>query len=119
MKKLLLISFLFIFTISFAQQKENTNNVIKNSKSTSTLISVSAYPNPFTSRTNINFVSSKSQSIEFSIKNLVGKTVYLEKFEARPGRNSVLFNRNDLPNGMYIYSLQSGSENISKRLVIR
>ena len=119
MKKLLLITFLLLFTFSFAQQKEKDSTVIKKNEPTTTVLSVSASPNPLTIRTRISFRSTKDQLVEFTVKNLVGKTVYGERINAKTGINSLLFNRNDLNNGMYIYSLQSDSEIISKRLVIR
>lgn len=118
MKKLLLITFLLIFTFSYAQEKED-NVVIKKNTPTATLTSLSASPNPLTTRTRIIFKSTKNQLIEFTVKNLVGKTVYNERINAKNGVNTFLFNRNNLNNGMYIYSLQSDSEIVSKRLVIR
>lgn len=117
MKKLLLITFLLTFTFSYAQEKET--HVVKKTEVTTTLSSFSASPNPLTIRTRINFRSTKSQLVAFTVKNLVGKTVYSERINARNGMNTFIFNRNDLNSGMYIYSLQSDSEIISKRLVIR
>lgn len=119
MKKLLLITFLLFTTFSFAQQNEKDANVIKNSKQQATLSSVSAYPNPVSVATKINFQSTKEQLIEFTVKNLLGKTVYLEQVNTKIGYNTIPFNRNDLIKGMYIYTLQTKNEVVSKRLVIR
>ena len=119
MKKILLITFLMVFTFSFAQQREKGNGVVKKNQSQITLQSVSAYPNPFNVKTNIKFKSTKTQNIEFSIKNILGKTVYYELVNCKTGFNTIPFNRRDLKKGMYIYSLQTEEEIISKRLVIR
>ena len=119
MKKLLLITFLLFFAFSFAQQIEKDNSVIPKSETQTTLTSVSAYPNPFTITTKINFQSTKIQLVEFSVKNLLGKTVYIEQVNTKIGYNTIPFNRYDLINGMYIYTLQTENEVISKRLVIR
>ena len=119
MKKLLFITFLLIFTFSYGQEKDTRAVIKKDKPVTTTLTSVTASPNPLTIRTRINFKSTKDQLVEFTVKNLVGKTVYGERMNAKKGMNSLLFNRNDLNNGMYIYSLQSDSEIVSKRLVIR
>lgn len=118
MKKLLLITFLLVFTFSYAQEKDSLA-VIKKNELTTTLSSLTASPNPLTIRTRINFKSTKNQLVQFTVKNLVGKTVYTERINAKNGVNTFLFNRNNLHNGMYIYSLQSDSEIVSKRLVIR
>ncbi|WP_298264460.1 T9SS type A sorting domain-containing protein [uncultured Lutibacter sp.] len=119
MKKLLLITFLCIFSFSFAQQNGEKNTAVIQKEPPTTLSSISAYPNPFNVRTRINFKSSQSQIIEFTVKNLLGKTVYFKKINAKIGYNSIEFERDDLRKGMYIYSLQTDSEIISKRLVIR
>jgi hypothetical protein len=84
-----------------------------------TLLSVSAYPNPFISDTSINFRSVKSQTILFSVKNLLGTTVYEEQVNAVSGNNTIAFSRNNLTKGMYIYSLQTDVEIVSKRLIIK
>lgn len=84
-----------------------------------TLLSVSAYPNPFSSDTSINFKSVKTQTILFTVKNLLGTTVYEEQINANSGNNAIAFNRNSLTKGMYIYSLQTDVEIVSKRLIIK
>lgn len=118
MKKLLFICAFFTIALAFSQ--ERTLTVINNNeKQIETLVSVSAYPNPFANTTKINFKSLKDQTVEFTVKNLVGKAVYFEKINAKEGYNSVPFNRNDLPQGMYIYSLQTETDLVSKRLVIK
>ncbi|MFK5958125.1 MAG: T9SS type A sorting domain-containing protein [Lutibacter sp.] len=119
MKKLLLITFLLFYSFSFAQQNEKEFTIIKKSKLQSTLSSVSAYPNPFNVATKIKFQSTKAQKIEFTVKNLLGKTVYFEQFNAKTGNNTIPFNRYNLIKGMYIYTLQAENDIISKRLVIR
>ncbi|NQV77394.1 MAG: T9SS type A sorting domain-containing protein [Lutibacter sp.] len=112
MKKLLLITILLYSSFSIAQQTEK-------SEQQATLSSVSAYPNPFNVTTKINFQSTKIQLVKFTVKNLLGKTVYFEQINTKVGDNTILFNRYDLIKGMYIYMLQTDNEIISKRLVIR
>lgn len=119
MKKLLLITFLFCATFGFAQQISNSNGILNKNQTIETIFSVSAYPNPLTTKTKINFISSKEQIIEFTVKNLLGKTIYIEKIDATLGNNSIQFSRNNLTQGMYIYSLQTETEVVSKRLVIK
>ncbi len=119
MKKLLLITFLLFFSFTFAQQSEKNNVDQSKNIPQVTLLSVSAYPNPFISDTSINFRSVKSQTIIFTVKNLLGTTVYEAQIEASSGNNTIAFNRNNLTKGMYIYSLQTDVEIVSKRLVIK
>ena len=118
MKKLLLLTFLFSVSFVFAQQTSNAVTINKN-QSVETIFSISASPNPFSVKTRIDFTSSKEQILKFTIKNLLGKTVYLEDVDVKIGVNSVQFNRNNLLQGMYIYSLQTETEVVSKRLIIK
>jgi len=117
MKKLLLIILLGCTGFSFAQQKYRTitskNQVIK------TISNITAYPNPFSVKTQISFRSSSDQTINLAVKNLLGKTIYNQTTKVKKGFNSLKFNRNNLAKGMYIYSLQTNHEVISKRLIIR
>ena len=119
MKKLLLITCLLIGTISFAQQVENKTSFRTTDTPPATLSEISAYPNPFSVNTKINFKSTKAQVIEFTVKNLLGKTVYIEQVNTKKGYNAIPFTRNNITKGMYIYSLKTESEVVSKRLVIR
>jgi hypothetical protein len=119
MKKLLLITFLFCSLLGFAQQNSNNSGVINKNQTIESILSLAAYPNPFTTKTRINFISTKDQVVEFTVKNLLGKTVHFEKVEALAGNNAIYFNRNNLTAGMYIYSLQTETEVVSKRLVIK
>lgn len=119
MKKILLITFLIFTTISFAQQNESEIGTSKKIKQISTLTDVSASPNPFSEKTRINFKSTMVQPIKFAVKNLLGKTVFIKNIETKKGNNILNFDRNNISKGMYIYTLQSENEIISKRLVIR
>ena len=120
MKKLLFLTFLLLCTFSFAQNNEvNETTDTLNNKPAPTISTVSAYPNPLISKTRINFRSTREQTVIFSVKNLLGKTVYSEKVNARIGYNSIPFSRNNFGKGMYIYSLQTDTEVVLKRLVIK
>ena len=120
MKKLLFLTFILFFTFSFAQNNKanDIDNTLINNPSP-TISAVSASPNPLISKTRINFKSTREQVVVFSIKNLLGKTVYSEKVNARVGYNSIPFTRNNFGKGMYIYSLQTDTEVVLKRLVIK
>ncbi len=119
MKKLLLIIVLLYSAFSFAQQNEKDTIISNKNKQQTTITSVSAYPNPFNVITKINFQSTQIQLVEFTVKNLLGKTVFIQQINSKIGYNAIPFNRDDLIKGMYIYTLQTENEIISKRIVIR
>lgn len=104
-KKILFILFLSSTTLGFSQEKS--------------IDGLSATPNPFTNSTKINFTSTSNGALFFTVKNLLGKTVFKKNIQIKSGKNTFPFYKNDLPKGMYIYSIQDKSKMISKRLVIR
>ena len=104
-KKILFTLLLFCTTIIVFSQKS--------------LSEVSVAPNPFTSNTNIRFTSDNEQIILLKVKNILGKIVYEKRFKTIKGKNVILFSKNDLRSGMYIYVLQNNKGLISKRFVIK
>jgi hypothetical protein len=104
-KKILFILFLSITTLGFSQEKS--------------IDGLSAAPNPFTNSTKISFTSTLNSNIYFTVKNVLGKTVFRKSLLVKPGKNSIPFYKDDLPTGMYIYSIQDKNKIISKRFVIR
>lgn len=104
-KKILFILLLSITSLGFSQEKP--------------LESLSAAPNPFTNSTKISFTSTANSNVFFSVKNVLGKTVFRKKIKTKSGKNTIPFYKNDLPSGMYIYSIQNKKKIISKRFVIK
>jgi len=84
-----------------------------------TINTLSAAPNPFTNSTKIIFNSINTSDIYFTVKNILGKTVYKKTIKAKIGKNSLNFYKNNLATGMYIYSIQNKKKVISKRFVIK
>ncbi|KGL63921.1 T9SS type A sorting domain-containing protein [Polaribacter sp. Hel1_85] len=104
-KKILFILFLSITSLGFSQENS--------------IDGLSAAPNPFTNSTKISFTSTSNANIYFTVKNVLGKTVFKKNIKVQFGKNSIPFYKNDLPTGMYIYSIQDKKKIISKRFVIR
>lgn len=122
MKNLLFLTFILFFTSMLFAQEVSKKQVIApldQNQVSKTIEKVSAYPNPFTYTSKISFISKISQNIYFEVKNVLGKSVYKFHFTAEVGQNEILFHRNNLLSGMYLYTLQTDSEVISKRLVVK
>lgn len=105
LKKLLFIGLLLSVTLVFSQEKS--------------MGKLLASPNPFSNSTTISFNSTNKQAVAFNVRNVLGKTVYAEKIAVKKGKNAILFERNNLKTGIYIYTIQSKKEVISKRFVIK
>jgi len=77
------------------------------------------YPNPFNSNTEISFNSPDIQPAYLIVRNELGQQVYNKEIHAVQGFNILNFNRSSLPQGMYFYSIQSGNNIITRRMVIK
>ncbi|MES2795181.1 MAG: CotH kinase family protein [Bacteroidota bacterium] len=65
------------------------------------------YPNPMASQSKISFGTTKKQFVEATIKDISGKTVYtILKQYLDIGAFEFTFERNNLPSGMYFFSLE-------------
>jgi hypothetical protein len=104
-KKLLFTLLLFVITITFSQQKS--------------INKLSVVPNPFTYSTKISFSTSINSPVFFTVKNILGKTVFTKTIQAVKGKNTVPFFKRNLSKGIYIYTLQSKNYITSKRFVIQ
>ena len=120
MKRLLFFSLFFIGLLTATGQTVETVSSERNIGQTDhSIVQVAAYPNPFNVKTTISFYSNYAQEVYFELKNVLGKRVYRIKYNASEGDNTIELTRDNLPMGMYIYSLQTDTEIISKRLVIK
>ncbi|CAN5619947.1 hypothetical protein BH10BAC2_BH10BAC2_45520 [soil metagenome] len=75
-----------------------------------------AYPNPFTSVTNIQFTLKKPEFVNIKLYNAAGKetaTILNEKREA--GIQNILFTAKEIPAGIYFYKIHTNSfESVNK-----
>ena len=76
-------------------------------------------PNPFENKTRINYFLPKAQVIDFKVYDIVGNCVVKEKYNAQQSKNTILFSKGDLPSGIYIYEINTGTDIIRKRMVIK
>jgi len=105
LKKILFITFLLITSLGFSQEKSFSR--------------LTATPNSFVKKTTLSFYSAKKQVLFFSVKSILGKTVYKRAYIVKKGANKIPFSSKDLHKGMYIYTLRNQKESISKRFVIQ
>lgn len=75
-------------------------------------------PNPFTGVTNISMTSLVSGDFEFGVYDVFGKQVHQQAIQLHEGQNTIEFNGNDLPAGLYIYSFSNGAAVVSDKMMI-
>ncbi|MBU0473914.1 MAG: T9SS type A sorting domain-containing protein [Bacteroidetes bacterium] len=77
------------------------------------------YPNPFNPSTKIDYQIAKDGFVSLVIYNALGqKVAKLVNQHQSIGRYSVNFDASNLSSGVYFYKLQSGSFNVSKKMII-
>ena len=76
-------------------------------------------PHPFSGKTTINFNTGVAGEVHFTVSNLLGEVVYQENVQARRGENQLVFDGSSFESGIYLYSMETDNEKITKRMVIR
>jgi hypothetical protein len=78
------------------------------------------YPNPFNPSTTISYQLPEAASVYLNVYNLIGEEVaILVNNESKSAGNySVVFFSNDLPSGVYIYSLKVGEKIFQNKMVL-
>jgi len=71
---------------------------------------VAIAPNPFDATTQVIYNTPQPGNVQLVVYNMVGGLVYSNTFEAKAGKNTIMFNADKLSSGMYIYSLSNGIE---------
>jgi hypothetical protein len=77
------------------------------------------YPNPFNSSTKIKFTIPNSSNVSLKVYNMLGELVdnLVDKYMAQ-GTYGVEFLHNDLPSGIYFYSLIANEYRSTKKLIL-
>lgn len=75
-------------------------------------------PNPVSEQANLVFLLSQPKALEFRVFNAQGQLVSIQQIQGSVGENRVNMNCNDLPSGLYVYTLSDGVQSASKTFVI-
>lgn len=82
------------------------------------IASFNIIPNPVVSNAVVLFTTTNNSNVTMRITDMTGKVISSREVEAREGDNSVSFERNGLPAGIYFVSLNSGTLSVTKRFSI-
>ncbi|WMN13056.1 BspA family leucine-rich repeat surface protein [Marivirga salinae] len=96
-----------------------TTQRILSSKNEQKPINHSTYPNPFSDQTTIQFSLPQTQSVNLFVFDLKGQLVRQEKYDnLGSDKQSIKFERKDLPAGLYRYQLQSAGGAVGGKMLI-
>jgi len=77
------------------------------------------YPNPFNPSTTINYSLAKPGIVKLSVYDITGSKIATIVNENKPAGNySVKFNGGNLASGIYLYRLESGGYNASRKFIL-
>jgi Secretion system C-terminal sorting domain len=77
-------------------------------------------PNPFSNAIRININVIKESPLAITLSDMAGKKIRTINYEASPGSNTILLSGfNNILKGTYLLELNSGTENISRQLLIK
>ena len=77
------------------------------------------YPNPFNPSTTINFQIANSEFVSLKVFDILGREVTsLLNEQKSPGTYSVQFDAKNLPSGVYVYQLRTGSSLETKKMLL-
>lgn len=75
-------------------------------------------PNPFSNRTAIEFQLGSASTVDVRVFNLLGEELWGQVLQGKAGVNRVNFESRDLPEGVYLYKVQSGNDTFTGRMVL-
>lgn len=82
------------------------------------VLSLTNSPNPVSTFTNISFTAKEAANYSFQVFDVRGAKVYEQNVEVNTGMNTIRFDRNDLPGGVYVYSLTDGKTNVTRKMIL-
>lgn len=76
------------------------------------------FPNPFNYKTNISFNMPAKGYAAFKVFDLIGNVLFEKYIDAKIGINTINYDASDLAEGVYFYSISTGSGSLTRRLII-
>jgi len=78
---------------------------------------LSVFPNPFYNSTTIEFESTQPEKVELKIYNQLGELVEVIHKNTQPGKQTLTWDANGLPTGIYFIRLQTGNSISTKKII--
>ena len=83
-----------------------------------TLSGVRTVPNPFSGRTYVEFDLDRAGEARVRVYTLLGEELWSFRTQAKAGRNRVPFEAGSLPEGVYLYKVESGRNSFTGRMMV-
>jgi hypothetical protein len=77
-------------------------------------------PNPFSSTTSIPLTRAEPSAVHFSVVDPLGRvTQFIDLGIMSSGSHAMEFHSENLPDGVYIYCMEAGGVQLSRKMLIR
>lgn len=77
------------------------------------------YPNPFNPETKIEYKLLQASDVKFNVFNILGEKVFEQNFGYQTaGSYKVNFDGNNLPSGVYVYSIYTTENRLSRKMLL-
>ncbi|MCX7955150.1 MAG: T9SS type A sorting domain-containing protein [Bacteroidales bacterium] len=110
------------FTIQLSPSDPTILASCENSKLTNNIYSFNVSqntPNPAKQSTNLTITLKESANVNIVITNIVGQKVMLiDKGKLNAGKHTITINTNNLPSGIYFYTVNANGESITKKMIV-
>ena len=99
---------------------ESVSDVINLSSSNEiTLVVNQNIPNPWSTKTEIQFESSSKGEVMVSVYDLFGKTILVKSITSKKGLNSIHLDRKDITSsGIYLYEINNGNQKVINKMIV-
>ncbi|MBK9290097.1 MAG: T9SS type A sorting domain-containing protein [Bacteroidetes bacterium] len=78
------------------------------------------FPNPFSGNTHVNITLARGSQVKLDVYNLTGQKVLSQNYGYRPGgQHTLQLNADQLPTGVYFYTVEANSQKITRKMVVR
>ncbi len=75
-------------------------------------------PNPAFGIISINYIVPYNGNIEFKLRNTLGQIIYADNYPSTIGKNNIEIKTNDLPNGVYYYTVIFDNKRLTRKMII-
>lgn len=75
-------------------------------------------PNPFSTRTQIEFQLARAGEAQVKVFNLLGEELWSNTVQGKVGVNKLTFEASNMPEGVYLYRVSSGRDTFTGRMVL-
>jgi len=76
-------------------------------------------PNPANQTARVPYTLSSNEKVEFTMVNMVGERIISKTLGGKRGDNSLTIDVANLPAGIYLYTVQSGSYKSTRKMVVQ